>query len=239
MAHSFSFVPLAILGASLLGSGHCVAMCGGLVAATTRSRREVLLYQLGRLGGYLFLGGLAGFLGSQLLDSTSLKNVSWISALLMGAFLVSLGFRVGSGKGLHLSILPSQWTQRLFTISRGSVFMVGALTALLPCGWLHVFVLGALATQSAVHGAGFLFFFWLGSVPAMSLAPWALKRFLKPFMLRSPRLSAGVLVLAGVACLCLKLGPLALYEYRSLSGNAPTEPLHVCHDVSPDFKVAK
>ena len=62
---------LAVLAASLLGSPHCAAMCGGFVCfyAGSGDRRGVaghVAYHLGRLAAYLTLGVLAGTLGSRL-----------------------------------------------------------------------------------------------------------------------------------------------------------------------------
>src|SRR5690606_10362020 len=44
---------------------------------------------------------------------------------------------------------------------------LGLLSALLPCGWLYAFVLGAAATGSALAGALVLLTFWSGTVPIL------------------------------------------------------------------------
>ena len=59
-------VPTAVLLASFLGSGHCVAMCGGLVVATTRSALGIMFYHLGRLISYSTLGLVFGYMGERI-----------------------------------------------------------------------------------------------------------------------------------------------------------------------------
>ena len=61
---------LVIFAAGFLGSFHCIGMCGGFACALGRDPRggvatveRHLLYNLGRLTTYCFLGALAGALG--------------------------------------------------------------------------------------------------------------------------------------------------------------------------------
>ena len=61
--HINSILPLSVLISSFLGSWHCVGMCGGLVAASTRSPLSVFSYHLGRLIGYCTVGAIAGGIG--------------------------------------------------------------------------------------------------------------------------------------------------------------------------------
>ena len=68
----------AIVVASLLGSAHCVGMCGPMVliatgikeARSSKSERlfRSLGYHFGRLGTYLILGLAAGLLGYMILE---------------------------------------------------------------------------------------------------------------------------------------------------------------------------
>ncbi|RMF69040.1 MAG: sulfite exporter TauE/SafE family protein, partial [Alphaproteobacteria bacterium] len=67
----------------LLGSGHCIGMCGGLVTAlsvTETGRRGgwpfQLLYHLGRTMTYVGLGALIGWLGSLLPLQDSLGHMT-------------------------------------------------------------------------------------------------------------------------------------------------------------------
>ena len=66
---------LTMLG-GLLGSSHCVGMCGGFAAivglrtgSMAGNLRAQLIYSAGRLMSYATLGAIAGFAGQRLSDS--------------------------------------------------------------------------------------------------------------------------------------------------------------------------
>jgi sulfite exporter TauE/SafE len=197
-------IPFAVLGASLLGSGHCLAMCGGLVVTVARDRKAVVRYHLGRLIGYCTLGGVAGFLGEEILQSSSYILIPWLSTLVLTFAFVFLGVRLWMGRSLHLFRLPRGLWQKFSTFGPGTT---GLISAFLPCGWLHAFVLGGVATRSPVLGALYLFCFWVGTLPALSFAPLLVGKVFQPMMKRAPRLSAIILIVIGIGSLGLKVMP--------------------------------
>ena len=84
----------------LLGTGHCIGMCGGLVSALSLSEAGRqggwffhLLYNLGRISTYTFIGAVVGWLGSALAYTDHFKMVT--RSLLIGSdvfvILVGLG----------------------------------------------------------------------------------------------------------------------------------------------------
>lgn len=210
-----NWIPLAVLLASLAGSGHCVAMCGGLVLASARTPSSWIAYHLGRLAGYMALGALAGGLGATLLkhsteDSPGLVWLSWLAAVLIGLSFLIAGTRVWQGHAVHLPVVPASVLSWFYKRGGRSAWITGTLSALLPCGWLHSFALGAIATQSPFSGAGFLFVFWLGTLPALGLAPWLTERFFRPFSRRSPKVAGLILITAGLMSVGMKIAPLGL-----------------------------
>jgi uncharacterized protein len=228
-ADIFPWLPWAVLGASLIGSTHCVSMCGGLVMAVAKTRSSKVAYHLGRLTGYMSLGALGGLLGSQFMFAEKgfqpwQQLTSWIASLILGLGLLAMGVRVWRGGAPHFSILPGNLFPRLFSWSKGSAAGAGLLTAFLPCGWLHTFVLGAVATQSPVRGALFLFMFWLGTLPALGLAPYLTERFLRPLSARAPRMAAIILITAGVVSIGAKVAP----TFSSMPRATTEESAH-CH----------
>jgi sulfite exporter TauE/SafE len=90
-------------------------------------------------------------------------------------------------------------------MSHGGPFATGLISALLPCGWLHTFVLGAVATQSPWIGALYLFLFWAGTLPALSLAPLAASRLFQPLAQKAPKISGTFLILLGLATIGIKM----------------------------------
>lgn len=207
-AHWITFmnaIPFAVLGTSLLGSSHCAAMCGGLVITVARDPKGIFLYHLGRLIGYCSLGAIAGFLGQTAFQFQAYAPVSWFSTIVLAFGFVFLGFRLWFGKSLHLFILPHSVWRKLVGMGPATT---GLLSVFLPCGWLHTFVLGAIATRSIYLGVLYLFLFWLGTMPVMSFGPLAVSKILLPISTRAPRLSAIILIAIGIGSLGAKFLPM-------------------------------
>jgi sulfite exporter TauE/SafE/copper chaperone CopZ len=127
-----------------------------------------LLYNGGRVISYTIVGGIVGALGSLFSLSTSLKGAM---PILAGVFMLFLGLRM-------LGIFP--WLSRLkirlpgiagrkfsaAAAGRGP-FVVGLLSALMPCGPLQTMQVYALGTGSLFAGALSMFLFSLGTVPLL------------------------------------------------------------------------
>ncbi|MBI3556271.1 MAG: sulfite exporter TauE/SafE family protein [Deltaproteobacteria bacterium] len=232
-----AILPSGILVASLLGSAHCVGMCGGLVISFVKDTKSLGLYHLGRLLSYASLGAIAGALGNSILNAPISKQLPWVASTAFGILLIGVGVRRLSGKPLHLlfpksvSLISANLIQRSL---RGSsaigVFTLGALSAFLPCGWLYTFVLGATATKSAILGAAALSLFWLGTVPALSAAPALFNRFTTKIRGFTPKISAALMIGLGLFSLSLHASALidsALSPPKTRPTTlAPSCPLH-------------
>lgn len=208
---SRQLIPFAIVAASLAGSLHCVSMCGPLVTASASRPREIASYHLGRLISYAGLGALAGAAGEKVLSDAASPWISLVSAALIAAALISLGIRSWKGRGLHVP-LPRGLValhQKLWRATAPSPSVqagtAGLLSVFLPCGWLHVFTLAAVTTHSAAQGGALLALFWLGTVPALSFAPWGFRKVLQPLARKAPRFSAVLLISAGLATVGFRL----------------------------------
>ena len=106
----------------LLGSTHCVAMCGGVVAMTcsalplARRRRllsqlpYVLAYNAGRIASYAAAGAVAGLLGASLASFGVLNRAEITLRLAAGAMMVAVGFYV-AGVAPAPTLTPS-WRSR-------------------------------------------------------------------------------------------------------------------------------
>lgn len=234
---SWYLIPVLVMIASLLGSTHCVSMCGGLALALPPQRSAQLAYHLGRLMGYLSLGALAGLAGQELLNNPWLAPVT---ALLMAVMFALTALKIWRGQGLHLP-LPAGWLKWLnlpVMLSlkafkgQGSLsgLLVGLLTFLLPCGWLYTFVLGALATRNLWLGALFLASFWLGTLPMMVLAPGFLQSWLQKGSRNQRRLVACLFLMAGLLSLGYKL-LLPVHAGHPQAGLSQVSAEGVCHGV--------
>jgi len=210
-----------ILVASLLGSLHCVGMCGGLVAlyageGSGRRFTPHLAYHGARLVGYTTLGIVAGALGSALDLAGTAVGVGRVAAVVAGAGMALWGVvileqrlrRAPRGErlvSLKGSAAPSPVGRLSAWLLRGLAgrgapvrgALLGALSALLPCGWLYAFVLGAAATASPWHGALVMIAFWSGTVPLLLGFGLGLQGILRPLRRHLPTVTACGLIVAG------------------------------------------
>ncbi|HEU5072632.1 MAG TPA: sulfite exporter TauE/SafE family protein [Polyangiaceae bacterium] len=173
----------AVLVASLLGSLHCAAMCGGLVGALGSCgaragwARQQTSFHAARGVVYAVLGAAAGALGSAVNLAGRYAGVVDGAALVAGVLLVGAGMRgLLAARGVSMPALGTaggvqRWLgQRLAGSRSGPALRAGLLgvsTALLPCGWLYAFVFAAAGTGSPLGGSGVLVAFWLGTLPAL------------------------------------------------------------------------
>lgn len=207
---------MAIFIASLLGSMHCAAMCGGVVLAysglTSKPHRAHFAYHLGRLLSYVVIGALAGALGERVNLIAEPLGVRALAPMIMGTLLTVWGLFALLGPGRIKQFFgprvygvlgaPSRF---LMQSGRQSVewraLFLGLGTGLLPCGWLYGFVAVAVASSSMWWGAGSMAAFWLGSLPALTSV--GLFAHLASAQVRAviPRISAALVLLAGLAAL--------------------------------------
>ncbi len=165
--------------AGLLGSFHCVAMCGAFgLAASRRGTTSSLVYSLGRLTSYSILGAVAGTAGASLQVTLHvLGEFSAAIAIVVGVVLVLLGIRAMTPAGaVRFSLPPLEWLYaslvplvRVSTGVRGpgQAYTLGVLNGLLPCPVVTPLLLAAFATSSALGGAALLCALGLGTLPAM------------------------------------------------------------------------
>ncbi len=172
-----------ILLSSIVGSLHCVAMCGPLiglhgglqVGLRRHALRLALVHALGRLTTYATLGALAGLVGRAVNVAGHLAAVQHVAAIIAGAVIVGWGMRtiaiargwlrVRSGSSVVFQRGLSQLRDRR---AATRAWLIGVLTGFLPCGWLWAFVVSAAGTASPASGALVMLVFWLGTVPAMT-----------------------------------------------------------------------
>ncbi|HEY5961333.1 MAG TPA: sulfite exporter TauE/SafE family protein [Polyangiaceae bacterium] len=171
--------------ASLLGSLHCVGMCGGFVAfyssgagATgVKSVVPHVAYHAGRLVTYTLWGMLAGSLGAMLDVAGHAVGIGRVAAIVAGVLMVTWGLAMLTARlGVSLPWLRTRrsvsWLSRALArlvdkppIVRAS--LLGLSSTLLPCGFLYAFVITAAGTGSALRGALVMAAFWFGTVPLL------------------------------------------------------------------------
>lgn len=163
----------------LLGGFHCIGMCGPIALALPKSEGSStsyttgrILYNMGRVVTYALLGAAVGLFG------LSLNLAGWQQGLsiLSGILILLLQFAPGnlSGKlslSLRLPLIIGR-IKKLFSklIHRKggfSLFLIGLLNGILPCGLVYLALAGAIGTGSVSGAASYMILFGLGTIPLM------------------------------------------------------------------------
>lgn len=163
----------------LIGSFHCIGMCGPIAVALPLKEHNWaakigggLLYNFGRTITYAIMGLLFGLLG-QGIHMVGFQQ--WASIILGIALIISVLFPYFFNKKLSFTNLVSGYSGRLVNNLRKffnkrsytSLSIIGLLNGLLPCGLVYVAIAGAISTGSVTHGALFMALFGLGTIPMM------------------------------------------------------------------------
>lgn len=221
---ALGFTAILLIGVAASASS-CLALVGGLLlsisaawaertqrASSWRRFDPLLHFNIGRLIGYAFFGGLIGWLGKSFLPTS---EVSGIIQVVVAVIMIWLGVRI-----LHLVPkkfcsfpLPRVLHKRIHALATSdhvlAPFFLGGLTFFVPCGFTQSMQLLALASGSFAQGAAIMFVFALGTLPALlgiSLASSTVKgTAARPFFL-----------IAG--CLALLLGFMGVRNGLLLTG---------------------
>lgn len=213
-----------ILVAGVLGSTHCIGMCGpfalAIGAAAPDWKRNIvrqLTYGVGRVFTYTFLGASAGFGGMALMSRFS--TWTWLPALLSilaGVFLVYQGL-LGTGvlprRGVKSTngCLPASFFGSFIRDSRRRyVFLGGLLTGFLPCGLVYAFLAMAASSGSMTRGFLTMVLFGLGTMPVMVATGCGSVVFSWRSLDQLMRLAAWAVIMAGCICLARGIGFLPL-----------------------------
>ena len=174
------YLSLFLIG--FLGSGHCLAMCGGfsMLLGQGEANRGKLIgrysaYQGGKTLAYMFLGALVSVAGGALAGSVGFERLQIILGVLAGVFMILFGFgyltdwRFKAPKllGGRLAQTCSPLLNLLQMRTCGGAFLFGWFNGFLPCGLVWV-ALGYLASFTSISvGIVGAFFFGLGTFPAL------------------------------------------------------------------------
>ena len=212
MPHVADLAPLLIsaLILGLLGGGHCLGMCGGLMGALTlaippeqRGRRLQLLlaYNFGRILSYASAGLLFGLAGWAVASSPA----AMLLRIVAGLLLISMGLYLGGwwsgltriealGRGLWRHIQPV--ASRLLPVSSlPRALLLGALWGWLHCGLVYSTLLWAASQGDALDSGLLMLAFGLGTWPVLLATGMAAERLTALLRRRGVRMAGGLLVI--------------------------------------------
>lgn len=232
----------AALIAGLVGSSHCLGMCGGIAIALGLQGRDhplrsALLYNAGRIASYAVAGAIAGGLGLWLGRSLNAGYAAPALRLLAGAAMVAIGLQVALNwrllqpverMGMRLWRRISPLAQKLMQRrGPGAALALGAVWGWLPCGLVYAMLLTAAVSGGSLDGAGLMIAFGLGTAPAMvatGAAAARLQRISRSLSFR--RIAGGLVVLLG---LWTAASPLAMRALHGGHGDSPAAAEHQHH----------
>ncbi len=184
MTETLPIISAFIIG--LMGSAHCIGMCGGISSALslsiptgnnfrTRQTTILLCYNVGRIASY----GIAGLLAGTLFTLANFQThaLSWIPRLLAGLFMIAMGlYLTGWWQGLvkvekfgqilwkHIEpygrkLMPAKTPSR--------AFLLGMVWGWLPCGLVYSTLILAAGQSSPGAAAMTMLSFGAGTIPAV------------------------------------------------------------------------
>lgn len=169
-----------ILG--LLGSFHCVGMCGPIAfmlpvdrSNSTKKVVQILTYHFGRVLAYSLIGIVFGLVGKGLYLFGVQQQLSIAIGILMIVIVLiptQIFNKYNFSKPIYklISKVKSSLGQALKKKTADTFLTIGFLNGFLPCGLVYMAVIASMATQSAIQSSLYMVLFGLGTIPLMTTA---------------------------------------------------------------------
>ena len=166
----------------LLGSFHCVGMCGPIAFMlpvdrdnTLRKVSQIFTYHFGRLLAYGLIGLFFGLIGKSLYIFGIQQQLSiGIGILMIIAVLIPVRIfnKYNFSKPIYkiISKVKSSLGKALKKKTADTFLTIGFLNGFLPCGLVYMAVFASLTTGSALYGSLYMALFGLGTIPLMTTA---------------------------------------------------------------------
>lgn len=166
----------------LLGSLHCIGMCGPIAfmlpidrSHKTRQFLQIVSYHVGRLTAYSIIGLVFGLIGKSL----DLFGIQQQLSVVIGILMISLMFVPASRLGATtvskpmfqlISKVKSSLGHALKKNSPDALLTIGFLNGFLPCGMVYMAVFASIGMSSIGQGSLYMLLFGLGTIPLMTSA---------------------------------------------------------------------
>jgi len=179
---------ITALTIGLLGSTHCIGMCGGIVGALNTGMMEAkqrsgfglvlhhLNYNAGRITSYAAMGAAVGIIGAQA-SKVDLASTVSVGNLIAGLFMIALGLYLAGWwqalaslekAGAHIWRHIEPLGRRFLPVkSPTQAFGLGLVWGWLPCGLVYSALTLAMVSASPLEGALIMLSFGLGTLPML------------------------------------------------------------------------
>lgn len=172
--------------AGVLGSGHCLGMCGALVSGyfmNSGGHKSILpyfAYQLTRITIYVLIGFLAASLGVVLVSGGMIGKFQSILQMVIGSIVIILALGIlglipwqGSVKLLPMNLLRKGYAQARTKGPIVGAMIAGFLNGLMPCPLTFAMYVEATSATSVVEGGALMLAFGAGTLPTMLFISFA------------------------------------------------------------------
>lgn len=210
ISESLSLGAAFMLG--ILGSTHCLGMCGGIMSALTMGCQKsgaravffiLLSYNVGRISSYMLAGLIVGLLGLWLQNLHTdiglvLRVVSALLLILMGFYLTGwwMALTVLETAGGKLWKIIQPLGNRLMPVhSAGQAFMLGCLWGWLPCGLVYSVLAWSATSADLMMSIAVMLAFGLGTLPAVMATGVFARQVNVVLRQKSARLVTGLLII--------------------------------------------
>ena len=192
MSSTETLFPVLFVTGFTVGFGHCVGMCGPIVASLSLSLKDRsiivphLLYNAGRITTYALLGGIMGATGSFTLIASRIAGLQKGVMIFAGVLIIIMGLAMAGW--IPLGAIFGDYCNPKGVLSRGfrrlsesrataTYYPLGLLLGLLPCGPVYTALVASARTgmevqnsaEGFVIGMGIMLSFGLGTVPSLLL----------------------------------------------------------------------
>lgn len=217
--------------AGLVGSIHCIGMCGSFAVACGGSARESFFWHLGRLTTYMVLGALAGAFGG------SIPGPGWIAGVLSTALILYFAAVLAGllpEPRIRIPGVQRAASQLISKPQAGARYLFGLVNGLLPCGLVYATLAVPVALGDPAAGAAAMLLFGLGTVPALATVTFGLRK-IAFNDLRVRRLLALAVLVAGLWSIGMRQGVLGSgHGMQHGAGGADTPAMeHMQHEAQP------
>jgi sulfite exporter TauE/SafE len=173
--HLFAMIWSALV-LGLMGSIHCLTMCGPLVltlnARRNQSSFDKMLYNTGRIFTYCLMGLLAGIFGTSIQWAAGQQFLSVFTGVILLVGLL-LGWLGSTGNISPAASIITKLKLRLSGILNGkpgNMWWFGVYNGLLPCGLTYLALAAAVSLGNVFQAVLYMALFGLGTSPMM----WAI-----------------------------------------------------------------
>ena len=203
--------------AGVLGSGHCLGMCGALVsgyfmkAGPSRSYLPYFVYQLARIFVYTMVGFAAAALGFVLVSSGVFGKVQSILQMFIGSVVIILALGIlgwipfqGSVRLLPMNVLRRGYAE---SRTKGPILgatIAGLMNGLMPCPLTFAMAVKATSATTIMEGGLLMLTFGAGTLPTMLFISVAFGKMSAHF--RGLMLKSAALIMIIMGCNTIYMG---------------------------------